>query len=180
MPATLDAAQFDQHRPALYKYALRAVSDPDLAQDLVQDTFLAALGAGGGFRGDSSLRTWLTGILKHKITDAYRERARAMVSLDDSSVGGEDDERLPGIEQVASPGASPEYQLEQKRFWESFRKLLERLPERTAKAFVMADFGGESTDEICAKLGVSRNNLWVLRHRARQFLRGSMSQATPA
>jgi len=179
MNSTLDAAQFNQHRPALYKYAVRAVSDPDLAQDLVQDTFVAALGA-GGFRGDSSLRTWLTGILKHKIIDAYRDRARAMVSLDDTGAGGDEDERMPGIETLAAPDANPEYQLEQKRFWESFRKLLERLPERTAQAFVMADFGGESTDEICAKLGVSRNNLWVLRHRARQFLRGSMSQATPA
>jgi DNA-directed RNA polymerase specialized sigma24 family protein len=144
MNSTLDAAQFNQHRPALYKYAVRAVSDPDLAQDLVQDTFVA------------------------------------VVSLDDTGAGGDEDERMPGIETLAAPDANPEYQLEQKRFWESFRKLLERLPERTAQAFVMADFGGESTDEICAKLGVSRNNLWVLRHRARQFLRGSMSQATPA
>ncbi len=174
MPTRLDAAQLDQHRAALTKYAMRAVSDADLAQDLVQDTFVAALSS-GGFRGESSLRTWLTGILKHKITDAYRERSRAMLSLDAS--GDDEENGPPAIEAVGSEADNPEARLEQKRFWEQFRRLLEKLPERTAQAFVLADFGDESTDEICARLGVSRNNLWVLRHRARQFLRGAMAPA---
>lgn len=179
MNQTLHAQQLAQHRQILYKYAVRAVSDPDLAQDLVQDTFVAALAAGTAFRGDSSLRTWLVGILKHKITDAYRERSRAMLSLDDSSAGDDDEPARP-FDTPAHESQSPENQLEQKRFWEAFRALLERLPERTAQAFILSDLGGESTDEICAKLGVSRNNLWVLRHRARQFLRGAMTPAMPA
>ena len=176
MESRLDAAQLDRHRAVLTKYAMRAVSDPDLAQDLVQDTFVAAL-ASGGFRGESSLRTWLTGILKHKITDAYRERSRAMLSLDATP---DDENGAPAFEAVGSEADNPEARLEQKRFWENFRRLLERLPERTAQAFVLADFGDESTDEICARLGVSRNNLWVLRHRARQFLRGAMAPAPVA
>lgn len=177
MSSPLDAAQLDLHRAALTKYAMRAVSDADLAQDLVQDTFVAAL-ASGGFRGESSLRTWLTGILKHKITDAYRERSRAMLSLD--ATQDDDEHGAPVFEAAGSDADNPEARLEQKRFWEQFRRLLERLPERTAQAFVLADFGDESTDEICARLGVSRNNLWVLRHRARQFLRGAMAPAPAA
>lgn len=176
MQTALDAAQFERHRVALTRYATRALGDADLAQDLVQDTFVAAMAA-GSFRGESSLRTWLTGILKHKITDAWRERSRAMLSLD---AAGEDEDGLPAIEAMASETETPEARLEQKRFWETFRRLLERLPERTAQAFVLADFGDETTDEICAKLGVSRNNLWVLRHRARQFLRGGMAGMQPA
>ena len=178
MAIAFDPAQFERHRAALTKYAMRAVSDADLAQDLVQDTFVAALAA-GTFRGESSLRTWLVGILKHKITDAYRERARAMVSLDAAAEDAEE-RGTPAIEAVGSEADTPEASLERKRFWEQFRSLLERLPERTAQAFVLADFGDESTDEICARLGVSRNNLWVLRHRARQFLRGAMAPAMPA
>ena len=177
MAIAFDPAQFERHRAALTKYAMRAVSDADLAQDLVQDTFVAALSS-GGFRGESSLRTWLTGILKHKITDAYRERSRAMLSLDAS--GDDEENGPPAIEAVGSEADNPEARLEQKRFWEQFRRLLEKLPERTAQAFVLADFGDESTDEICARLGVSRNNLWVLRHRARQFLRGAMAPAPAA
>jgi RNA polymerase sigma-70 factor (ECF subfamily) len=170
---TLQPQAIEQHRQALYKYALRAVSDPDLAQDLVQDTFVAALSSGTAFRGDSSLRTWLVGILKHKITDTWRDRSRAMLSLDDVPA---DEDGAPSsiIDSLKVETEDPEYKLEQKRFWEQFRKLLERMPARTAQAFLLADLGGDSTDEICAKLGVSRNNLWVLRHRAKMFLRGAL------
>ena len=175
----LHPVQLEQHRDTLYNYALRAVSDPYLAQDLVQDTFVAALGSGGAFRGESTLRTWLVGILKHKITDTWRDRSRAMLSLD-APLGDEGGDGTAMLDALRSDIEDPEYKLEQKRFWESFRALLERMPARTAQAFVAAELGGESTDELCRRLGVSRNNLWVLRHRARQFLRGAMSPAYPA
>ena len=71
------------HTRYLTAYAARAVGDRDLAQDLVQDTLVAALSAEAGFAGRSALRTWLVGILKHKIMDAYRDRARAPASLDE-------------------------------------------------------------------------------------------------
>jgi len=178
MSPDLNARQLETHRDALYKYAVRAVSDPHLAQDLVQDTFVAALGAADGFRGESTLRTWLVGILKHKITDAWRERSRAMVSLDEPA-GDEAGEGATALDALRAEHQDPAYKLEQKRFWESFRALLERMPERTAQAFIAADLGGEGTDELCRRLGVSRNNLWVLRHRARQLLRGGMAPALP-
>ena len=66
----------DQHGDALYRFALRRVTDPELADDLVQETFLEGLSARSSFTGGSSVRTWLTAILKHKIIDQYRRSGR--------------------------------------------------------------------------------------------------------
>ena len=92
------AADLDQHRDYLYAYALRRVGDSGLAEDLVQDTFVAALGAARGFRGDSSVRTWLTGILKHRIVDSYRAPEHAVESLDANA------EEAP---EIPAPDADP-------------------------------------------------------------------------
>ncbi len=83
MTSRLDSQDLGVHTRYLTAYATRAVGDRDLAQDLVQDTLVAALSADAGFEGRSALRTWLVGILRHKIMDAYRERARAPASLDE-------------------------------------------------------------------------------------------------
>lgn len=90
---TFNADGLEHHRSALYAMALRELGDPVLAEDLVQETFVAALGgAGARFAGRSSVRTWLTGILKHKIMDALRQRAKAPSSFDDATHRKELDE----------------------------------------------------------------------------------------
>ena len=66
----------DDHGDVLYRYALERVRKPDIAQDLVQETFLAAVRTIDRFRGGSTVRSWLCGILKHKICDYYRKRGR--------------------------------------------------------------------------------------------------------
>ena len=66
----------DEHGDVLYRYALERVRKPEVAQDLVQDTFLAAVRSYDRFAGQSSVRSWLCGILKHKICDYYRKRGR--------------------------------------------------------------------------------------------------------
>src|SRR6188768_927125 len=72
----------DEHGDYLYRFALMRVRDPEAAQDLVQETFVAAIRASDRFQGTSSLRSWLAGILKHKIIDYFRERARTVLAAD--------------------------------------------------------------------------------------------------
>ncbi len=178
MTTTLDSAELSQHRKQLLHYALRAVSDRALAEDLVQDTFVAALSTDVPFRGDSSLRTWLVGILRHKIMDAYRARGRAMESLD--APLSADDAGASAVDAIPAENADPAQHLEHKRLWELFGRLLKHMPARTAESFVGADLGGESTDELCGRLAVSRGRLAVMRHRARSVLREGFAQAQAA
>src|SRR5688500_20409857 len=69
-------SQIEAERPYLLRYASLQLRDPHLAEDVVQETLLAALAGEAGFGGRSNLRTWLTGILKHKIVDAIRRLSR--------------------------------------------------------------------------------------------------------
>jgi len=172
LDTTLDASQLAQHRKFLFNFALRAVADRAQAEDLVQDTFVAALTSGAAFRGDSALRTWLTGILKHKILDAWRARSRAMDSLDTGEIAGE--EGASALDAIPAPNADPAQHLEQKRLWERFSLLLGRMPRRTAESFLRVELGGESTEEVCGTLAVSPGRLAVMRHRARSLLRDGM------
>ena len=82
MLVSLDPAALEEHRRYLYRYAIQQVRDAEAANDLVQDTLVAALENGDRFQGRSAVRTWLVGVLKHKIADSFRHRARAPVSLD--------------------------------------------------------------------------------------------------
>ncbi|NIR14014.1 MAG: hypothetical protein GWN86_08695, partial [Desulfobacterales bacterium] len=72
---TLDPeAWVDQYGDYLYRYAISRIHEPAVAEDLVQETLLAALQGKEGFKGRSSEKTWLTGILKYKIVDYIRKK----------------------------------------------------------------------------------------------------------
>jgi RNA polymerase sigma-70 factor (ECF subfamily) len=177
-----DPKLLSAHARYLTAYALRRVSDRSLAEDLVQETLLAALSAEVVFEGRSSLRTWLTGILKHKIADLFRVRARTPLSLD--ALRSRDDEPLEA--NVAADdehfdfGGDPVKQLEHKRFWEAFQRELDRLPERTVAAFVASEFTPAGSDEVCARFGMSPGALWVMRCRTRAALRRALAPALSA
>jgi len=74
----------DQHADVLFRYALQRVRRRDVAEDLVQETFLAALQAKGKFAGQSSEQTWLVGILRHKIVDYIRRTTQARAAKQDA------------------------------------------------------------------------------------------------
>ena len=165
------APELDQHRDYLYAFALRRVGDAGLAEDLVQDTFVAALGAVQGFRGDASARTWLTGILKHRIVDSFRAPERALESLD-----GEDQE----APEIPAPDADPAVGLEHSRLLEALQRQLSRLPERSAQAFVLSELEGRDAGEVSRLLGVTPNNVWGMVRRARKSLQESMAPVLSA
>jgi len=145
------------------------VRDEELAADLVQDTFLSALKAREGFRGGSTLRTWLTGILKHKIIDYYR---RNKVEVLETDLAPDVPEGLLQHAPSLSPAwdESPSSLVENREFWGVLSGCLSTLPEAQRRAFSMREFDGLTSDEIRKVLGVTPTNLWVMLHRARAGL----------
>ncbi len=171
----------DLHGDHLYRYALLRLRDAALAEDVVQETLLAALQSRRDFEGRSAERTWLTGILKHKLVDHFRRASRQVcASPDEGEEFGHDElfrregewrghfapDRAP-VEWLATPAEL----LEQGEFWGTFRRCLSPLPARLASAFTLREMEGMASEEICEVLGINVNNLWVMLHRARMHLR---------
>jgi RNA polymerase sigma-70 factor (ECF subfamily) len=144
-------------------------------QRAVQETLLAALGAEASYAGRSELRTWLTGILKHKIIDAIRRANREpRALLDDADDGAELEELFDRSGHWAAPVPAwrePDASLEQAQFFEVLEACLQALPAKTARAFMMREHMGLETDEICKELGITPTNCWVMLYRARMALR---------
>jgi RNA polymerase sigma-70 factor (ECF subfamily) len=171
---TLDPASWvDEHGDALFRFAILRVRNEELAADLVQDTFLSALKARDGFRGGSSLRTWLTGILKHKIIDHYRKHK---VEILESDLGPDVPEGILQHAPSLSPAwdEAPSSLVENREFWNVLSGCLSRLPEAQRRAFSLREFDGLDGDEIRKVLDVTPTNLWVILHRARAGLRRCM------
>jgi len=178
----------EQHGDYLFRYARLRLRDDALAEDAVQETLLAALEAHSSFAGRGSERTWLTGILKHKIVDHFRRAARESQAEGDDGRGLEPEHLFMQTGEWAGHwvavlvpekaylgpnewGATPEQVAEQGEFWEVFNRCLEPLPPRVASAFTLRELEGLSSGEICEALDIKVNNLWVMLHRARAHLR---------
>lgn len=166
-------------RPYLVRVAMVQLRDRDLAEDVVQETLMAGYGGLDRFAGGSTVRTWLTGILKHKILDALRRRKREPVNA--TELQAELD--LSDIEEVfdhsparlweTGPGdwRDPAASWEQKAFFDMVDFCLHRLPPGTARVFMMRELFEMETREICRELSITEGNLRVLMYRARMGLR---------
>jgi RNA polymerase sigma-70 factor (ECF subfamily) len=175
MPAPSDfRSEVEKQRPYLVRYASLQLRDPEAVQDAVQETLLAALAGEANFAGRSNLRTWLTGILKHKIIDAIRRQGReTVISGDGESDGSVFDELFEANGHwVAHPGAwsDPDAALNQQQFFAALEECLARLPAKISQAFMMREHLGSDTEEICNKLGVTPTNCGVMLYRARMAL----------
>lgn len=176
--------QLEQHRGYLMRVAHLQLRDAGVAEDVVQDTLLAAL-SGSGFSGKSSLRTWLTGILKHKIVDAIRRKQRDAIPVatltstsDDLDIDELDGQFREdgGWESPPAAWGNPENALVQRQFFDVLDVCLDKLPPATARVFVMREVLELETDEICKELAITANNLWVILYRARVALRMCLEQ----
>ncbi len=175
------AAELEAHRRYLLRVATLQLRDTALAEDVVQDTLVAAIQGEQGFSGKSSLRTWLTGILKHKVIDAIRQKTRAPVlaPIEDECRVDDFDALFDDSGHWENPPAdwgNPEAQLSEQQFFEVMQQCLEKLPPNTARVFVMREVMELETDEICMQLTITSNNLWVILHRARLALRQCLEQ----
>ena len=166
----------EEHGDVLFRFALLRVKDTHVAEDLVQETFISALEGLATFKGGSSIRTWLVGILKHKIVDYFRKSAREIPSTDlsviDEATEDETFNRWGQWRHLPSKwGDNPDNLLENKEFWKAFLKCLDGLPTTVRRAFALREIDGLKTDEICKILSITATNLWVILHRARGKLR---------
>ena len=169
--------ELERQRSYLLRVARLQLRDAALAEDVVQDTLAAALTAAGGFTGKSSVKTWLTGILKHKIVDAIRRKQREPVAastLDDEA----DLEDFEGLfkdngawQQPPADWGDPEQALSRRQFFDVMQFCLDKLPPNTARVFMMREVMELSSEEICKELTITANNLWVILYRARMSLR---------
>jgi RNA polymerase sigma-70 factor, ECF subfamily len=152
------------HRGELVRYARRKLMDPSLAEDLVHDVFEAVATGRAAFAGRSALRTWLVGILKHKIVDLVRERS-GHDALPDSS----DDDA--GVELVCPHAGPEELAVHREQLAQTLRRV-ETLPAGLRDAFVLRVLQDRATEDVCAVLGITEDNLFVRLHRARKALLG--------
>ena len=161
----------NQHAEVLYMYALMRVHKQELAEDMVQETLLAALRSWESFAGESSERTWLIGILRHKILDFFRQN-REMQEMDNQSWRTEYFDKSRHLkDKLIDWKANPSDLAENGEFWQILQKCLKELSRMMAQAFVMRELEGMESKEVCKYLEISETNLWVSLHRARLQLR---------
>lgn len=183
-PARPTFADVESHRGYLVRYARAQLRDAEQAEEVVQEALLAALEGLESFGGKSSLRTWLTSILRFKIIDLQRrlmtERAQRAEPLDEiesaqsffDDLFDTDGHRVTPTEAWQQPEAA----LEQKAFFEALERCLDLLPPTTGRVFFKRDVLGHDTDTICKEEGITASNCWVMLHRARLGLRECLNR----
>lgn len=162
----------ERYADYLFNYTIVRVNDREVANDIISETFLAALNSMKNFKGEASERTWLISILKRKIIDYYRRinsnkgKAEVKVMLPDGEAEGEWLE-----EKVADlSDRTAEDEMENRELGLAILECMDQLPEKQAKIFRMKTIEGIDTEAICNEFKISPSNLWVIIHRARTFL----------
>jgi RNA polymerase sigma-70 factor (ECF subfamily) len=151
------------HRSYLVRFAQRRLADPALAEDAVHDVFEAVLAGRAAFAGRSALRSWLTAVLKHKIVDLVRRRPM-VESLDEGEAARDD-----ALAQ-ACPQPRPDERAEQRERLSAALERIEALPESLREVMRLRVLEERDTGEVCRRLSISEDNLFVRLHRARKLL----------
>jgi RNA polymerase sigma-70 factor (ECF subfamily) len=173
------AAQVQLHRPMLMRFARAQLHNDAWAEDAVSETLLAALEKPQAFGGQSQLRTWLVGVLKHKLVDQLRRHTReaSLTTADDEA---DLDEQLFTADghwrEAPQVWGDPEHQLREQQFMAMLDACVQHLPGVQGRVFMMREWLELDTEEICKALAISPTNLWVLLHRARLRLRECLQQ----
>ncbi|MEC5159955.1 RNA polymerase sigma-70 factor, ECF subfamily [Janthinobacterium sp. CG_23.3] len=175
-PDTTLHRQLETMRPLLVRFAMLQLRNQALAEDAVQDALIAVLEKPERFAGQSSLRTYVTAILKFKIIDNLRRGGRErQIEVGD---GQSEDDAIDALftadghaTEMPRQWGDPERTLEQKDFFAVLEVCLEKLPAKTARVFMMREWLELETEEICKELAITTSNAWVLLYRARMRLR---------
>lgn len=167
--------QIEALRPTLLKYARLQLRNPAWAEDAVSETLLAALEKPQSFAGTSQLKTWLIGILKHKLIDQIRRNSRELSTTASTDDGVDLDELLFASDghwrEAQHDWGDPEAVLRQLDFMKVLEACVEKLPGQQGRLFMMREWLELDSDEICKELAITPTNLWVMLHRARLRLR---------
>jgi RNA polymerase sigma-70 factor, ECF subfamily len=177
--ATTPDQWVEAHGDYLFNFAIGQLRDAGVAEDLVQDTFLAAFKARERFAGQSSERTWLVGILRHKISEHLRHTCRERAVRADVPASHGDGEAwedaVMWLHDVAAESQSPSRRLELAEFRSNLELALGKLPPRVAQVFQLYEVEECPNSEVCRRINISESNLWVMLHRARKQLRGHLT-----
>ncbi|MBG9388984.1 sigma-70 family RNA polymerase sigma factor [Caenimonas aquaedulcis] len=165
-----------QHRGYLMRFARLQLRNDAWAEDAVSDTMLAALAKPQSFGNRSQLKTWLVGILKHKVLDILRQRRREVALTDDEGDGSEELDALMfkadgHFQQAPADWGNPEQELESRQFLAVLDACAGKLPAAMGRVFLMREWLELDSEEICKELGLTPTHLYVQLHRARLRLR---------
>jgi len=183
MNSTLDPHNWvKSHADYLYAFAITRLNDEELAKDLVQETFLAALEKISSFEGKSAERTWLTAILKNKVIDVYRKRSSGLKNIEvkeaekEQDVFFSDDGHWMPEHGPKEFGIEDKDHLVNKEFETILKNCLQKLPALWMAVFTMKHIDEQPTDIICAEMKVTASNFWVIIHRAKLNLRACLQK----
>lgn len=178
--STSPARWLTDHGDILWGFILARVKSPSVAEDLMQETLVAALGATRSFEGRSSERTWLLGIASHKVTDYFRARPR-LESMPEEHASGPEHTKSgrwkprPGAWDIGRASQDPE-------LLDALGRCIESLPPGMSELVWLHEILQVPREEACKLLGLSPTNLWTRAHRARAALRRCIEgrmKATP-
>ena len=166
-------------RPQLMRFAHAQLRNDAWAEDAVSETLLAALAKPQAFAGQSQLKTWLVGILKHKLIDQIRRHSREV-----STTTAEDNEDIDallfneggGWREAPAEWGDPEAACGRREFFEVLEVCVDKLPGVQGRVFMMREWLELDSAEICKELSITTTNLWVLLHRARLRLQTCLQE----
>ncbi|MFN3189893.1 MAG: sigma-70 family RNA polymerase sigma factor [Aureliella sp.] len=161
----------DEHADYLYRFARSKVEDPNVVDDLLQETYLAAVRGRRNFRAESSVRSWLVAILRLKIIDHYRAKAKhkRVSSIDSNETPFREDRLKAWDVSVSQP-------LENAEFWTVLNGCVDKLPPTLCKAYIMREMEDCPAEQVCDTLSITAKNLAVRLFRARALLRDCLDR----
>lgn len=163
----------DQYADKLYGFALKKVFSEELAEDLVQETFLAGLQAMANFKGDSSELTWLISILKNKIIDSFRKKK---IFIEEVGADNFFDENGHWKNKPLAIGIEDGNYLENKELSKVLKECINKLPELWLAVFSLKYIDDNSTNLICSELNITKSNYWIIMHRSKLSLRACLQK----
>jgi len=181
----------NKHHGALIRMAMGHVADREVAEEVVQDTWMAVIESLDRFEGRSALRTWIFGILIHKAKDrGVREKRHttfsAFASYDDEDEEAVDPSRFQQSGEWAGHWAfppqpwddqTPERLLASQQAVDAMNAAIEALPATLKDVLILRDVEGVEATEVCEMLKITETNLYVRLHRARERVRVAVEQA---
>ena len=157
----------------LYSWALNKTTNKEISEDLVQETFLAAVMSFGKFEGKSEPKTWLIAILKNKTSDYFRKlyRSNEKNAVSFSQFFDNNEDWIVGERPQNWDIEQENHLLDNPDFKKVFKNCLEKLPEQWNASIVLKYIEEKEPKNICQELNISPTNYWQILHRAKLQLR---------
>lgn len=157
----------------LFSYTVSRVPDTSTAEDIVQETFLAAVEAHAKFQQKSTPRTWLFSILKHKIADHYRQKYKR---VENNSLDGAADGLFDAKGRLQAPCSSIQWRIDEDllddpEFLQALQHCIQALPQKMSAVVVLKYLDGTDSQSVCKQLNISQTNFWQIMHRAKLLLK---------